>query len=89
MSLLNCTVSDVGSWNTSKRKSKVWSDLSVRDRIVWGTIKNSRYALKATAIITFLVKFARNDLATLSEQVLLYKLLYIENFHSDNFIKYR
>ena len=52
-----------------------------------GAIKQSRHAVKAIAGVTFLVKVTRNNLATLSKQVLLYELLYVENFYWVNFIK--
>jgi len=44
--------------------------------------------VKAVAGITFLVKVTRNNVATLSKQVLLYELLYVENFYWVNFITY-
>jgi hypothetical protein len=45
--------------------------------------------VKATAGITFLVKVTRNNLATLSKQVLFYELLYVENIYWVNFIGYK
>jgi hypothetical protein len=46
----------------------------------WGTIKKSRYAVKAIVGITVLVKVTRKNLANLSKHVLFYELLYVENF---------
>jgi hypothetical protein len=54
-----------------------------------GTIKKSRYAVKAIGGIAFLVKVTRNNLANLPRQILLYELLCDVNFYWVNFIKQR